>query len=73
MADRIGLNIEKPLTKDLWILDCPCIMPGGKSWGCRYLYKSVVTELLTCLRNSINLPLCCSKNFVNYQRKLYFI
>ena len=60
MADRIGLNLGKQLTKGLWILDILYIMPGWEPWGYRCLYKSDVTEPLTDLRNLINLPSCCS-------------
>ena len=53
MADKIGFSRGKPLTKGLWILDSPYIIPGREPWGYRCLYKSVVTELLICLR-------CCT-------------
>ena len=44
-------------TKRLWILDSLYIMPRWEPWGYKCLYKSVVAELLTRLRNSINLHL----------------
>ena len=54
------------LTKGLWILDSPYIMPGWKPRGYRCLYKSVVTELLTPLRNSINLLSYCTKRLISF-------
>ena len=35
IADRIGLDLGKPLTKGLWILDTPYIIPGWEPWGYR--------------------------------------
>ena len=65
-AERISLNLEKPLTKGLWILDILYIILGRDPWGYRCLYKSEVTEPLTGLRNSINLPSCCSNGLISF-------
>ena len=43
-------------------------MPRWDPWGCRCLYKSVVTELLTYLGNSVNLSSCCSKRIISFPR-----
>ena len=53
-------------TKSLWILDSLYIMPRWEPWGYKCLYKSVVAELLTHLRNSINLHSCCSKRLISF-------
>ena len=39
-------------------------MPGWEPWGCRCLHKSPVTELLTRIRNSVNLPSCYSTRLI---------
>ena len=41
-------------------------MPGWEPWGYRCLHKSVVTDLLTHFRSSINLPSCCSERLISF-------
>ena len=66
MTAKIGLNLRKPFTKSLGILDSSYIMPAWKPWGYRWLYKSVVTELLTRLWKSVNLISICNMRLTSF-------